>query len=225
MTPQNVPPKRKDRLEALMHRLVWGMLVFSVLSAYGQQTALAQQKPRRSVTHVFQQASVTKTQWSPNAGDANSNSANNAAADKTASNTNPTGLPSTSQGTNSSQSGGTAITDLNSGIESFAQRPNVQQVQNPSGAYNFTPTGASQGQYMSANNYLGSQFNNWNNLRLQPTTIDSFQGFNRTQPLAPIPSGAYISTNTYFGPAYGSWNNLSSGSVTPNYLGGYIYQP
>jgi hypothetical protein len=159
-------------------------------------------------------------QWSPDSAPTNTSPSNIPAANTAA--TAPGLLPAATQGVNNNQVDASANQLFSNPSNNSGPRPTAQQLQNPSGAYNFSHSGMSQSQYITANNYLGSQFNNWNNIRLQPNTLDAFQAFNRTQP--PANSG-YFSPNTYFGAGFSQWNNMSSGSPMPNYLGGYIYQP
>lgn len=207
-----------------MRHLLLGLVVFGLMTTFDLKTGFAQQRSRRSVIYYFQQTSVAKTQFSPDA-------------------TNPATPSTASTTTDDSPAKGSAAPDLlaagaqTSGQNSvnsqpspattspaigFSPPPTNQQLQNPSGGFQFSQTGMTQNPNASQNNYFGSQFNNWSNLRTLPTSLDSVQTFNRTQPS--IDSGAYFSPNTYFGPANNQWSNLSTGTVTSNYLGGYIYQ-
>ena len=207
-----------------MRQILLGLTVFCMLMSSGLQPAFAQQLPRRSVTYTFSQNSITKTQWSPDAGNSSSSGsivpgAKSSAATGTAT---PGMLSNASQSASPNPGGISPSLATGSLASDLGPRPTAQQLQNPSGAYNFTHSGISHGQYTTGNTYFGSQFNSWNNLQMQPTTLDSVQTFNRTLP--PVNSGAYYSPNSYLGPVNNQWSNLSSGCVTPNYLGGYIYQ-
>lgn len=203
-----------------MRRIVLGMAALVFLTIHGASTVFGQQTPRRSVTYVFQPAPVAGTQWSPG-----SNGPNAPAAypDAIGNGGTPSTLPGGAQGMTQSPGNFPGPANYNGFGGNQGPTPTVQQMQNPSGAQNLSHAGMWQNQYTTTNNYIGRQFDNWTNLRQQPRTLDEFQAFNRTQP--PANSGAYYSPNTYFGAGYNQWSNLSSGTVTPNYLGGYIYQP
>jgi hypothetical protein len=95
--------------------------------------------------------------------------------------------------------------------------PTYQQLQNPSNGFQLTQIGMSTPHNLAPNTYFGSQFNNWNNLQMQPPGLEPFDSFMRT---APIDFGGHYSTNTYLGPMYNDWSNLSTGTVTHNELGG-----
>lgn len=192
--------------------------LIGLLASSNAVPTMAQQR-RRPVTYVFQQAPVARTQFSP---DASSAAGSIEATERTGSGIVPGVLPA--EGTqsdrnsesNSPQTSGDQIS------RDQSQRPTLQQLQNPSGAFTMSHPNYSQGQYMSPNNYNGSQFNTWNNLRQPPQNLDLFQSFNRTQP--PTTWGGYMSPNTYIGPANNQWSNLSTGYITPNWVGGWTYQ-
>ena len=206
-----------------MRNFFLGLTIVGFAINCESNTAHAQQ--RRPVTIYFRTASVTKTQWSPQgtASDAP------AAGDSSTVGSQPSTLapPSASSPIQNSSASNPALSN-SSPAESgdnpsnqFGNRPTLQQLQNPSGMFQMTHSNFMQNHYTTPNNYVGSQYNYWNNLQPQSSSLDSFQSFNRTQP--PLYSGAYISPNTYVGTNFNSWNNLSSGYAMPNYLGSYIY--
>lgn len=205
-----------------MRHLLLGLVVSGVVTNCGLPSAFAQQRPR-PVLIVFRQTSVAKTQFSPDAAGLTNGGGSNSAGptDNSAPGTLP---PSAATPTTSATSSQSTSANSDDAID-YSQRPTFQQMQNPGGAYQMTHTGFTQNQYTSPNNYFGSQFNTWSNLRPVPTNLDLFESFNRTQPPLNANSGAYFSGNSYLGPVNNQWSNLSSGSITPNYLGSYIYQP
>lgn len=198
-----------------MKRNLTEIVLAAILLSFAYRIAAAQGRPRRPVTIHFQQSPITRAQFS--------------------SDEMPQGAPAEVGSNSSLQESQTAFSPTSNGMSfptvagstgvssEMSQRPDVQQMQNPSGAFNMTHGGVTQGQYYSNNNYFGSQYNNWSNLQTLPRNLDSSQTFNRSQP--PVYSGAQFAPNTYFGNANGQWSNLNSGYAVPNYLGGYIYQP
>ncbi|WP_010583462.1 hypothetical protein [Schlesneria paludicola] len=195
-----------------MHRLT--LVTFIGLLVISSVVPAAAQQRRRPVTFVFQQSLVAKTQWSP---DASNPAATADGAERSATGTVPGVLPADGAHSDPTAAGSSLQTAGNQAV-----RPTLQQLQNPSGGYTMTHANYSQGQYTSPNNYNGSQFNTWNNLRQPPQNLDLFQSFNRTQP--PTTWGGYMSPNTYIGPANNQWSNLSTGYITPNVVGGWTYQ-
>ena len=204
-----------------MRHLLLGLVVAGVVTSCGLQSAFAQQRPR-PVLIVFRQTAVARTQWSPDSGNIQNGIGSHNPAPT--GNTMPGMLPASAT-TQTTSTTGSQLNSANSDSAiDYSQRPTIQQMQNPSGAYQITHNGFTQGQYTSANNYFGSQFNTWSNLRPVQMNLDLFESFNRTQPPLNPNSGAYFSGNNYLGPVNNQWSNLSSGSITPNYLGSYIYQ-
>ncbi len=202
-----------------MRQLILG-LIFAGAVTSGSDRAVFAQPSRRPITIVFDQAPVSKVQFSPDSGNSFGGSPNG---------TNPSGngmpaqLPAAGNVPDPSQSNNSTQANNGSGIVDYSQRPTMQQMQNPGGGFQLTHTGFSQNQYTSANNYFGSQFNSWSNLRPLPTNLNIFESFNRNQP--PQNTGAYYTgTSYYLGPMNNQWSNLSYGSVSANYLGSWIYQ-
>ena len=212
-----------------MRRFVSRMTLVVFLTMTVVSNGSAQQSARRPVVYTFQQASVVKTQWAPESakfGSSTSTDTVSANAAARPSSTTPNLLPASNSVFHSSPSNGGQSNPTQTEMNHPGFRPTVQQVQNPSGFQNFSVAGMSQGGYRTSNHYWGPQYNQWNNLHVQSTNLDSSQTFNRTQPtFYPADAGAYVSSNNYFGPTFSQWNNLSSGTAVPNYLGGYIYQP
>ncbi len=83
--------------------------------------------------------------------------------------------------------------------------------------------GLSQPASVAPNNYFSPGFHNWSNLQMTSGSLDSFESFNRFQPEKD--SGGYYSPNTYVGSANNQWSNLSSGTPSPNDLGGWNFGP
>lgn len=205
-----------------MRRLALGLIVVKFAFLSGINDLYAQS--RRPVTIVFRQSSTIKTQYSPDAvsADASSQSGSPTTGSQPSSfNASPSAMPM-GQTMASFQSNGPSVgVNANDAIP-MANRPTLQQMQNPSGMFLMTHANELHNQYYTTNTYMGNQFNTWNNVRMQPTQLDQFESFNRTQP--PTTTQGYVSPNTYMGTNFNTWTNLSSGNITPNYLGSYTYQ-
>ena len=198
------------------------LTVVGIIAASGFQTGFAQQQPQlRPVTITFRSTSIVRTQWSADSASSNDTSSNPGGS---VGGSVPNLLPEAARPSIQSSAGSSfGANDGGSTNGSNQPRPTNQQLQNPSGGFHFSHAGLSQNQYTSPNNYFGSQQHSWSNIRLQPSTLSSFESFNRFQPA--MNSGAYYSPNTYMGPANNQWSNLSSGVITPNDGGGWNYQP
>lgn len=203
-----------------MRRTCLAFVMTGLLVSHGSQNAEAQVRPRRSVTIQFQRPAITKTQFSPDSPVSDSSIEVSANSQPSVSESNP--LSGDGSGSAFSPTVSSHAAPAGPAIDN-APRPNVQQMQNPSGAFHMTHGGITHGQNFGNNTYFGSQYNDWSNLRPLPWHLDSSQTFNRSQP--PVNSGAYFSPNTYFGNANGQWSNINTGYAMPNYLGGYTYQP
>ena len=183
----------------------------------------AQQFPqRRPLTINYRYAPVTKTGWSS---DSNGSTGSNSIGGATIGGDVPNALPGTS-GNTASATGGTGYSSVQGGAAYGSNQARIsnQQLQNPSGGFNFSHAGFSHNHYVSPNNYFGPQFHAWNNTGLQPVTFSGPDSFNRFQPATNSVSGAYFTpTASYLGGANNSWSNLSAGNVTPNFNGGWTY--
>lgn len=191
------------------------IVVGAIISA---NSAGAFGQSRHKVIH-FKPAAVTRTQFSPDAAPAAATGDAPSLADAV-----PSARPMIASRSNddaSTQNEPTAAGFDFSQMNSSAPKPSLQQIQNPSGGYQMDYWNMSQGAYTMPNTYMGTQFNSWNNIQMQPIGLSEFEAFNRTQPPN---SGWYVSPNTYVGAGFNTWNNLSSGYITPNYLGSWTYQ-
>lgn len=190
---------------------ITAFLAIAAVVSVNSNDAVAQS--RHKVIY-FKPAPITKTQYSP---DANVGSVDVAQSFTAPDQPTPDPLADPSASASDSLAKARSQQDQLA-IEST--RPSLQQLQNPSGGYQMTFSNFSHDQYMSPNSYMGTQFNTWNNIQMQPTVLSPFESFNRTQPPT---SGWYVSPNTYVGGGFSQWNNLSSGSIWPNYVGGWTY--
>lgn len=205
-----------------MRPILLGLAAIGLVTAGNSSSAEAQTGRRRPITIVFRQTPVSKVQWSADSGNAPIATVDGGDANGGGEASPPGILP------NDPENAKQASSDvLNAGLNGQSlretgPRPTLQQLQNASGSYLFSQTGMSQTPFTTVNNSTGTQFNNWNNLRSQPAQLDAFESFNRSQP--PSNWGGYVSPNNYTGSMNNSWSNLSSGSISPNYLGGWNYQ-
>ena len=189
------------------------MLMVGMVVTVSSGDAFAQS--RHKVIH-FKPAAVVRTQWSPDAASVPSDAADPAGASSTpAANSSRADSPAVAQ--NEPVTLGFGLNEA----PTATGRPTLQQIQNPSGGYQMTHFDFSQGEYVTPNTYMGTQFNSWNNIQMPPTGLSEFESFNRTQPPN---SGWYVSPNTYVGSGFSQWSNLSTGYVTPNYLGSWNYR-
>ena len=164
--------------------------VAGILTVGGLRDASAQQRQLRPVTMVYRSTSIARTQWSPNSANPNANSPG-----ETPSTTGRGSDSATNAAGNSGQGFSQGNRPVNhafspgfsqatTAVESFngvVQRPTYQQLQNPSGAYQLSHVGFSQPASVAPNNYLGAEYNSWNNLQAPPANLDSFESFNRFQ--------------------------------------------
>lgn len=205
-----------------MNRITLGIIV-AVVTVVTTRTPLnAQQRQKRSVTYTYayRTTAVVRTQWSPDAP---------TSTVATQSKSQTEGSPSTdpqSTGATTEKAAGSPSrpaqampiamhgSPSDQGQNDERSRPTFQQMQNPSGGFHLTHNSFTQNAYTSPNNYFGSQFNNWSNLQSQ-----QFDGFNRTQP------DLYFNSISYVGSVNNQWSNLTSGSISPNELGGWSYWP
>ena len=202
-----------------MHRIFIWLMAIGVLNEFALSSGFAEPPKRSSTAMVFRGTSIQRTQWSSDSETA----AISSNSDTATPGTTPGLLPGASNSIVPSHSGSAVRDGSNSAPSEMIHRPTLQQIQNPSGGFQLSHSSFSQQHYSSPNNYVGTHFNNWNNLRPQSAGLSQFESFNRYQPS--LNSGGYTSPNTSFGSANNPWNNLSSGNLSPNYLGGWIYQP
>lgn len=215
-----------------MRSLLIGLGVVGISALFAADDAIAQQRQPRPVTITYRSTTITRTQWSPDSPNPNT--------------TSPGGMSSTTtpdssfavwQGNGEPGSQSSAAKTPNPYSPSFSRstatagepfsgtvhRSTNQQLQNPSGGFQLSHVGFSEPASIAPNNYFGAEFHSWSNLQTRSGNLDSFESFNRYQPATD--SGGYYSPNTYTGSANNEWSNLSSGSLSPNELGGWTFRP
>jgi hypothetical protein len=200
-----------------MRHLLFPLMIFGLVSGGGVQIASAQQPQRPPITIIYRSTSIVRTQWS---GDASSFAGGGAGWGSATSAMASPGLLPAGQNSFTQPSGGGSGPNVAGGGQSLVTN---QELQNPSGGFNLTHNGFTQNQYVSPNNYFGTQYQNWNNLRTQSSISTAVDSLNRFQP-AMNSGGYYYAPDHFSGAANNQWSNLSNGSVTPNCLGGWTYQ-
>lgn len=95
-------------------------------------------------------------------------------------------------------------------------------LQNLSGSSAMSNTTGRDG-YFRPNDYLGNQFQNWNNITAG--NVQSPAQFPGYYPGSSFGGGQYFMPNNYLGADFNSWNNLSSASFSPNANGGWNRWP
>lgn len=108
-----------------------------------------------------------------------------------------------------------------SAAASSSQRPQVTnwQLQNPSGASNYSPTDPHVTGFLAPNTYFGPQFRPWEGM--SGPLYEANLPPNQTAVPPVTRSDVYLAPDTYWNPANNRWNQMSPGGATPDPLGGW----